>query len=91
MPRTSAGSSRIELRIRPEDKITLMRAAALKNMNLTGFILEQTLPLAKAAVEKSERIVLSERDSLMVLDLLENPPKPTAKLKRAAKAGQILR
>ena len=32
-------------------------------------------------IEESERIVLSERDSLMVLNLLENPPAPNAKLR----------
>ena len=33
-----------------------------------------------------ERITLSERDSLMELDLLENPPLPNAKLRCAAAA-----
>ena len=32
-------------------------------------------------VEESERVVLSERDSLMVLNLLENPPASNAKLR----------
>jgi uncharacterized protein (DUF1778 family) len=41
-------------------------------------------------VDRSERVTLSERDSLKVLDLLENPPKPTVRLRRAAKAGQTL-
>jgi uncharacterized protein (DUF1778 family) len=30
-------------------------------------------------IEESERIVLSERDNLLVLNLLENPPAPNAK------------
>jgi uncharacterized protein (DUF1778 family) len=38
---------------------------------------------AKAVIEESERIVLSERDSLLVLNLLENPPAPNAKLRAA--------
>jgi len=32
------------------------------------------------------RVKLSRRDSLRVLDLLENPPAPNAKLRRAARA-----
>jgi len=40
----------------------------------------------KTAIEESERITLSERDSLLVLDLLENSPAPNARL-RAAIAG----
>lgn len=31
-----------------------------------------------------ERIALSERDSLRVIDLLDNPPPPNARLIRAA-------
>lgn len=41
---------------------------------------------AKTVIEESERIRLSERDSLLVLDLLENPPGPNAKLRRAIAA-----
>ncbi len=38
------------------------------------------LPAARDVVENAERISLSERDSLRVLDLLENPPVPTPAL-----------
>jgi uncharacterized protein (DUF1778 family) len=37
-------------------------------------------------IEESERILLSERDSLLVLNLLENPPAPNAKLRAAIAA-----
>jgi len=40
---------------------------------------------AREVIEEAERLELSERDSLRVLELLENPPKPNAKLLRAAK------
>ena len=35
---------------------------------------------------KPEHLELSERDSLRVLELLENPPKPNAKMRAAIKA-----
>jgi uncharacterized protein (DUF1778 family) len=35
-------------------------------------------------IENAERLALSERDSLRVLALLEAPPAPTDKLRRAA-------
>jgi uncharacterized protein (DUF1778 family) len=41
---------------------------------------------AKAVIQESERIVLSERDSLLVLNLLENPPAPNARLRAAIAA-----
>ena len=37
-------------------------------------------------IEESERTVLSERDSLLVLKLLENPPAPNARLRAAIAA-----
>jgi uncharacterized protein (DUF1778 family) len=91
MARTvSDTSSRIELRVPPEQKAVIARAAALEHMDVTGFILKRILPEAQAVVERAEHVALSERDSLMVLDLLENPPKPTERLIRAAKAGWTL-
>jgi hypothetical protein len=41
---------------------------------------------AKAVIEEADHVKLSGRDSLRVLDLLENPPKPNAKLLAAARA-----
>ena len=40
---------------------------------------------AEDVIEEAEHVQLSERDSLRVLDLLENPPAPNAKLLAAAK------
>jgi uncharacterized protein (DUF1778 family) len=87
MPRAFTDNGRVELRLRPEDKATLTRAAALKRRDLTGYILETVLPKAEADIAEAERMTLSERDSLRVLALLENPPAAPARLKRAAKAG----
>jgi uncharacterized protein (DUF1778 family) len=87
MPRTLTGNGRIELRLRPEDKARLSRAAALKRLDLTSYILSAALPKADADIAEAERLVLSERDSLRVLSLLEAPPPPSEKLVRAAKAG----
>jgi uncharacterized protein (DUF1778 family) len=90
MPRQAAESNRIELRIKAEEKALLARAAALEHLDLTGFILRSVMPQARAVIEKAERLELSERDSLKVLDLLEHPPKPSARLRRAAKGGQTV-
>jgi len=76
-------NKRINLRLRPEQKATLLRAAALRHTDLTDFVLQPALREAKAVIEESERIVLSERDSLLVLNLLENPPAPNARLRAA--------
>lgn len=90
MPRALTDSGRVELRLRPEDKATLTRAASLKRLDLTGYILRNMLPKAQADIAEAERLQLSERDSLRVLALLENPPAAPERLVRAAKAGFML-
>jgi uncharacterized protein (DUF1778 family) len=91
MPRALTDSGRIELRLRPKDKATLTRAAALKRLDLTGYILRSVLPQGEADIAQAERVMLSEHDSLRVLALLENPPAAPDRLVRAAKAGFTLR
>jgi uncharacterized protein (DUF1778 family) len=41
--------------------------------------------VAEEIVARHERIELTARDTLSILDLLEHPPKPTAALRAAAK------
>lgn len=88
--REHTDNGRVELRLRPEDKAVLARAAALERLDLTSFILGSALPRARDVISEAETLRLSERDSLRVLDLLENPPEPSQRLIRAAKAGFAL-
>jgi uncharacterized protein (DUF1778 family) len=90
MPRALSDNGRVELRLRPEDKATLTRAASIKRTDLTGYILSAALPKAKADIAEAERLLLSQRDFLRVLALLENPPAAPDRLVRAAKAGFTL-
>ena len=87
MPRVAVNDNqRMNLRVRPEQKATLMRAAALKNTDLTDFVIQNALREAKTIINDAERIVLNPRDSRLVLELLENPPAPNPRLRRAIKA-----
>lgn len=87
MPRVAVeDNSRMSLRIRPKEKALLLRAVALVQTDLTEFVLRHALRAARAVVEEADQLQLSETDSLRVLDLLENPPAPNAKLLRAARA-----
>ena len=87
MPRVAVDDNeRMNLRIRRDQKAMLLRAAALRNTDLTDFVLQNALREAEAVIQEAEHLKLSERDSLRVLDLLENPPAPNAKLLAAAKA-----
>jgi uncharacterized protein (DUF1778 family) len=87
MPRSPVNeNSRLALRIRPADKAVILRAVALKETDITEFILRTALREAQAVIEEHEQIKLSKRDSLRVLELLENPPGPNVKLRKAARA-----
>ncbi|MDQ2948188.1 MAG: DUF1778 domain-containing protein [Acidobacteriota bacterium] len=86
MPRVAVeDNNRMSLRIRADEKAKLMRAAALKQTDLTDFVIQHALRAAKAVIEEADHLQLSERDSLRVLHLLENPPAPNAKLLAAAR------
>ena len=87
MPRTAVDDNkRVSLRVRPEQKAILVRAAALKNTDLTDFVLQPALREAAAIIDAADHVTLSERDSLRVLELLENPAPANARLRAAAKA-----
>jgi uncharacterized protein (DUF1778 family) len=76
---------RIELRTTRDEKRLLTAAAAHERLDVTSFIMRTVLPAARDVIEKAERISLSARDSVRVLDLLENPPAPTPALLAAAR------
>jgi len=87
MPRLAVdNNSRMSLRIPAEEKSVLLRAAALKHTDLTDFVRQHSLKAANEVIQEAERLEISERDSLRVLALLENPPKPNARLLAAAKS-----
>ena len=81
---SAAREDRIELRATKEEKRILAAAAAYERLDVTSFIMRSVLPAAREVVDRAERIVLSERDTVRVLELLENPPKPASALVTAA-------
>lgn len=82
---STSRDDRIELRASREEKRLLAAAAAYQRLDLTTFVMQTALPVAEEVVARYERIRLSARDGRRVLDLLENPPKPTVALRAAAK------
>jgi uncharacterized protein (DUF1778 family) len=79
-------NSRIALRVRREEKATIMQAAALAHTDMTTFVVQNILRIARETIVEAERLELSERDSRRVLDLLEHPPRPNERLVAAARA-----
>jgi uncharacterized protein (DUF1778 family) len=87
MPRPAIdNNSRMSLRVRAEQKKLLLRAVTLEDTDLTEFVVRHAVRAARHVIEQAEQLRLSERDSVRVLELLENPPSPNAKLRAAARS-----
>ncbi len=87
MPRAAVGdNSRLSLRIPAVHKALLPRAVTLRHTDLTEFVLAMPwAPLQRSSSNPSV-LRLSERGSARVLDVLEHPPEPNARLLAAARA-----
>jgi uncharacterized protein (DUF1778 family) len=83
-----AKQDRIGARVTHEVYETLCRAAELTGATVNQFLVQAALKEAQEVIEREEVIRLSPRDWNWLLDLMENPPKPNAKLKAASKRYQ---
>ena len=79
---------RIGARVPHDVYETLNRAAELTGATVNQFLVQSALKEAQSVIEREQTIRLSRRDSERLLNLLENPPKPNARLKAALKHHQ---
>lgn len=75
-------NERIDLRTNDEEKKLLERAAELKHLSLSSYIITTSLKQAKIDLDEEEVLLLSSKDRNLILAALENPPEPTEALKR---------
>ncbi|MBU0620938.1 MAG: DUF1778 domain-containing protein [Gammaproteobacteria bacterium] len=83
-----AKQDRIGARVSHDVYETLCRAAELSGATINQFLVQSALKEAHSVIEREQTVRLSKRDSERLLDLLENPPKPNARLKSATKHYQ---
>ncbi|GAA4135485.1 DUF1778 domain-containing protein [Aminobacter aganoensis] len=79
-------TDRMNIRVKPDVKARLLRAAALRHTDLTNFVTQSALREAESVIAEADALKVSERDLGRILELLDNPPKPNPKLRAAAKA-----
>lgn len=77
--------SRISARVPTGVQARLEEAAELVGATVNQFVLQAALKEADRVIEYERVIVPSARDAKMILDLLDNPPAPNAKLRAALK------
>lgn len=91
MRTATAKQDRIGARVSHEVYETLCRAAELTGATINQFLVQAALKEAQAVIEREDVIRLTTRDWNWLLDLLENPPQPNAKLKAALERYQKAR
>lgn len=79
---------RIDLRVTSEQKELLERAAELKGMSLSAYLVSHGLTVAQAELEAYQKLILSDRDRDLFLELIASPPKPNSTLKKAMREFQ---
>jgi uncharacterized protein (DUF1778 family) len=91
MGTTIAKQDRSGARVPHEVYETLCRAAELTGATVNQFLVQAALKEAQVVIEREDVIRLSSRDWNWLLDLMESPPKPNARLEAAMKRYQQAR
>jgi uncharacterized protein (DUF1778 family) len=68
--------SRIDLRVSLDQKELLERAATLKGLSLSAYLLSRSLEAAQTDIAATEHLVLSDVDRDLFLQLILDPPPP---------------
>ena len=89
---TSVQTARLDLRLDPDRKHLIEQAASLLGQSVSAFTVSSAVREASEIVERFGMLSLSDRDRDAFLAALDNPPKPSARLRKAFKAhGKTVR
>jgi len=89
-PLAESDTARLEARIPVQIYDQMQRAARLRGMTLTGYLLATAGEDARRVVEEAEIIRLARADQIRFAEALIDPPEPNARLARAAKRHALL-
>jgi uncharacterized protein (DUF1778 family) len=78
-------TERTEARLLPEQKRRLERAASIRGVSLSDFIVQNADEAAIRTIQQHENWTLGAKDRDIFLKVLLSPPMPSARLKSAAK------
>ena len=80
---TSTRTQRLEIRVTPELKALLVRAAELQGSTLTDFVTYHVRQAAYSTIRDFERLELDANEREVFITALLNPPEPNEYLKSA--------
>ena len=73
--------SRVDFRVSDVQKSLLERAAEIKHLSLSSYILSSSIKQAELDIAENEMLILSNRDRDLVMSALGNPPEPNEALR----------
>ena len=73
--------SRVDFRVSDVQKSLLERAAEIKHLSLSSYILSSSIKQAELDIAENEMLILSNRDRDLVMSALDNLPEPNEALK----------
>jgi uncharacterized protein (DUF1778 family) len=76
---------RIDVRLRPEQKSFIEKAAHIKGLTVTDFIIQNAVENAKQAIREYETWTLERPDAELFATALANPPVLGPQLTQAAR------
>ena len=80
-------TSRIDIRLSESDKSLIEKAAKLNRQSISSYIVSTIIKQARLDLVDNERIILSNEDRDILLELLENSNEPNEHLKELLKNG----
>jgi uncharacterized protein (DUF1778 family) len=83
MTQTNQERGRITARVPQDIQDTLEQAAELLGATLNQFVVQAALTEARRVIQRDRVIHLSSVDAAFLLNLLEKPPAPNARLRKA--------
>lgn len=78
----SAKGAKIQVRLRPEQKAVLIRAAGLRRTSLSNFVLKHSIDAARQVLAEQTDIVLSPTEWRAFCVALDAPPRSITTLNK---------
>jgi len=84
MAQVASRTERTEARLRPDQKARIERAASLRGLSVSDFMVQHAEEAAIRTIEQYESWALDAQDRDFFIATLLNPPPPSNRLKSAA-------
>jgi uncharacterized protein (DUF1778 family) len=90
MPKAADTDNRITARVPRHTKRTIEEAADLTGATVNQLIVQAAYEKAEKIIEKLRTLSFSKDEADKLMDIMANPPKPNASLRKAAKRHKEL-